>query len=166
SWRVDGPDVLGRGAAVQGVVAGVGGGCVDDDPVVLLTGEDVGGALRVLVHAGSVREVELDRAGGDRGVLARGDGVAGVRRDLAVVLVGDVAAGVRRVLQRHRGVLLRQQVRRRRAVAEALRVGLVVGRGAADRPRLGVALSGGGGDHGVGRVVDGGGRGRGGRRRS
>src|SRR4029077_12671701 len=125
--RIDRADVLGLGVAVELLIgARVAGDLVDDYPVVLLAAEHVGRAVAVLVQA--VRpagEVKLDGAGCDLGGRAGCARVARVRRDHAVVLIGDVAAGVGRILQGHVRVRFRD-AGRRRAVGEALRPGLVV----------------------------------------
>src|SRR5487761_19918 len=111
--RVDGPDVLREGVAVQLIASGGGargsGRRIDDDPVVLLSAEDVCVASTVLVHASAVRKVELHCSRGHLSRRARSVRVTGVRRDLAIVLISHVSARIRRVLEGQGGILLRRE---------------------------------------------------------
>src|SRR5713226_10456462 len=126
--RVDGAYELSGRTPVHCVGTGVGGGRIEHDTVVLLSGVHVRGALRVLVQARAGREVELHGSGRDLcGGAWRGD-LPWVGRDHAVVLVCHVATAIGRILKRHRRVLLRQQAGWWRAVAEALRSQFVIGR--------------------------------------
>src|SRR5712692_3988157 len=85
SRRVDGPDVLRGRTPIQGVGAGVARRRIDDDPVVLLAGVDVGRSLGVLGQARPGREVELHGAWGHVGGGAWRVRVTRVGRDYAEV---------------------------------------------------------------------------------